>query len=377
MRTHNLLYVAALMVTTSMIGCGEESPAEFQTDEKEPTVTEEKEPTVTEEIIYAVNADYAQLNPNWQNAAQEIITFANQVLAQNTDKRYEIVAFKTFDSAKWHQLGTDPAYAYDNGYGGTTVLHWVELPTSKVPLGEPLANVAGYSFINGVRYQQLYLVESHPEYSALLGNASPNFVAWMQVFLHELGHTMGLSVPDWYFYEFDDLSGAEPKLPRFNLRMQYPQDPMSAWAESGYRYTDFNAAVINKNLRHEKSFLEIQRIASTQVKVMVRDGGGNPVSDATVQVYGAKKGCFYCQDVTQNPLLLTTTTSSSGEAIVTAPSVEWSMSEDQSTTYIGMIVKIRNGDLHGAEYVIGQQMQQHKFLTGSDVFQLFVTIVPR
>src|SRR3989338_6559016 len=51
--------------------------------------------TVTEQIVYAVNEEYAQENPDWESSADEVIAFANSILALNTNKRYEIREYKT------------------------------------------------------------------------------------------------------------------------------------------------------------------------------------------------------------------------------------------------------------------------------------------
>jgi len=342
-----------------------------------PVFSAQAQGTVTEKIVYAVNEDYAAYNPNWRTAAQDEIDYTNQVLAQNTDKRYSIAAFKTFDVKDWNQLGTNPEYVYDNGYGGTTVFHWVDMPDNPIKPSGLLVNVTSSNLINSVRYQQLFLVESHVESTALRGKSADNFESWMQSFLHELGHSMGLGVPDWYFYDLSDLTGVEPRLPDFSLRTKYPNDPMSEGSPDlpqHYRYTDLNAAIINSNLRHEKSFTEIQNIVSTQVKVTVKDASGQPVPGATVQVFGGKKGCYYCHEVTQDPLLETVATDSAGEATIAAPSVQWAMNESPTTQYIGLVVKASKGDLKGGDYVVGQEMQENKFLTGNDTYPLAITI---
>lgn len=331
---------------------------------------------ITEQITYAVNEDYVQGNPNWQAGALEVIEHVNSVLALNTNKRYEIVQFKTYNLTDYNSLGSDPEYHHDNGYGGTTIFHWVNLPENSikpVPSFTLLVNVSSYSFIDNVRYQQVYLVDE-PAHSILLGSAQPTFENNLQLILHELGHTMGLSVPDWYFYDFQDVSGVTPRLDDFSLRRTYPNDPMSSWGVSDYQYTDFNAEIINNNLRHEKSYTDIQYIASSKVRITVTNQDGAPVSGATVQIFGGKKGCFYCGEVTQNPLLRTTTTSSSGQVVIDAPSVNWELSESSITEYIGLIVKVEKDGVRAGSYVIGQQMQQNKFLDGTDEYQLSMVL---
>ncbi len=332
---------------------------------------------VTEKIIYAVNDDYVQLNPQWKTGAQDIVDYVNGVLAKNTNKRYEIKEFRTFDIAKWNQLAGDASYHYDNGFGGTTIFHWVETPNTKIKPDvhySKLINVTSFNYLGGMPYQQLFLVDSHYEYTPLLGRSQKTFETTMVVPLHELGHTMGLSVPDWYLYQLEDVSGVKPQLPSFDLRAQYPNDPMSSLENLPYRFSDFNAAIINKNLRHEKTYLEISKITSSQIKVIVEDEAGQKISNATVQVFGGKKGCWYCQKIVSNPLIETQTTSILGEALIAAPSTEWTLNQDMNSKYIGFIVKASAGDLRGGAYVIGQQMQQHKFLTGDDIFTLTIRL---
>lgn len=296
----------------------------------------------TEKIIFAVNEDFAVSHNGWEVKAQGIIDHINVVLDRSAGnkKRYAVKEFITYKISELGVIDTNPKFYFDNGFtsrfvvndkpaspaGGTTIfIFMAETADQEIPEKFNRFGGAPYMstiFLSGRAYFQVwkrYLTTSSllTEVAESIKNGWPN--NWRDVMvgalLHELGHSLGLAIPDeWYSYNFDDFSEGSPDLRHWQYEM-YPGDPMTAWLDSGtpMKFADFNAWVIGKNANHQ--YYDISEAIPKDIKVKVVDAQGFPVFGATVKVYGAVKKGGTITDM--GVLLETLIANVDGEVVIT------------------------------------------------------------
>ena len=71
-------------------------------------------PVSEEKIVFGVDKDYASAHSDWQAHANELMTFINEVLAKNTQKRFSIGKFITFDESKAKENNIPSYHLFDN-----------------------------------------------------------------------------------------------------------------------------------------------------------------------------------------------------------------------------------------------------------------------
>jgi len=322
---------------------------------------------LTENIVFAVNKGYAVLNPDWRQRAQEVIDYVNKVLSQNTRKQYRISKFLTYPTSEYATVINNKSYYVSNGaYGGTTFFYYV-YDGKNIPkvvsdnlknnaLVGPIINGQQFYAVMGTSYGIFNILLSKSSLDRLIKKQIPNPTADyegevynknIRFAAHELGHTLGLSFGEWYFYNFADQTNMPPKLGRYNFNNLYPRDPMVDWAGNFlHKFSEFNAALINLNANHQYSYKDIAKMHAPKAIVRVKDASGNPVRNATVKVFGARKNAIFIKDWSQ-PLLQSLKTDSNG--IVEINNVDSNFQRDDSPTvgWIAKIIKVSKGGENG------------------------------
>ncbi|GEM_PF-3301440 len=312
---------------------------------------------LTEDIVIAVNEEYSVLDPEWKEHAQEVIDYVNNVLSQNTKKFYKVAKFLTYPTSEYPTLLNNSNYYISNvSYGGTSFFYYVYNQESEVPKivsDTGLTNVASKTVIHERTFYSLWLVLSD-SFSVLLGRSLLNqkighnqaYDGIMGLPLHELGHTLGLGYGEWYNYDFIDRTNTLPDLGRYSFRDMYPYDPMTSNQKSPYRFSYLNEALINLNANHQYAFDDIAKMYAPKVVVRVKDVDGNPVSDAVVKVFGAKKNAFYIKGSAQ-PLLQSLETDPEGIVEIENIDPNFQLNDSPTVGWLAKIIKVSKGEKKG------------------------------
>jgi len=305
---------------------------------------------LTENITFAVNKEYADSHPEWQERAGELIDYINNVLSQNTGKRYKISKFLTYPTSKYPSLSDDGDYHLSDGsYGGTTIFYFVYDHATDVPKivsDTNFVNAASKSVIDGQVFYNLWLV-NRDTLHVLMGRTllsqqenqtEETYDSFMTLPLHELGHTLGLAFGEWYNYDFVDKTNIPPNLGNYSFKDIYPYDPMAMAERFPYKFSGLNASLTRLNANHQFSFEDIAKMHSPKAFVRVKDDNGNSVSGATVKVFGAKKNAFYTKDNGQ-PLLQLLTTDSSGMVEIDNIDSNFQLNDSPTVGWVAKIIK--------------------------------------
>jgi peptidoglycan hydrolase-like protein with peptidoglycan-binding domain len=269
-----------------------------------------------ESIIFALNKRYADIIPEWEQKVSQFFQEINAVYAKTTKKRFIPTSFKVFQDNQFYDITTRPEkypefYHDFNGKGGITYFYVVTpqnititeaekmygLPTGHGAIG----TAASAAYDGRITYPIVFSQAS--EQSNIFNTAVDYYQNVKNGFLHntihELGHQMGLAVPDWYLYQYSDCTGVEPKFSDYDIQQDpyFKDDPMvSAGTIFGVstQFNEVNSAIINRNLdrRYDFSFIETNWYSKVS-KVHVTDNLGNPVQGATVKVFPVLESRFY------------------------------------------------------------------------------------
>lgn len=377
--------------------------ADQSIDNDRVAINEQQTAIQYEYITFAINEDYAQRTPDWQDRAFEIINFVNSKFAEDTKIQYRIAQFKTYPVNyqqtigqqlwSWFEIG-DMHYVNKVAAGerpfSTTVLFTV-IDSSVSPNINDLFS-GGHSALlrstnNGTEFlsHQINLAQDiNPNFAygaTILGENvvnsywpdgwrdSYNYNAYENqnyTLIHELGHSFGLGLPENYLYNGNiDNSGASPELPSYNFSGKYGLDSMGSWL-TNMTFNEFNAAMINSNLIHQRDWQAFLMFDPT-ITVKVIDPEGRPFRNARVRIYGARTGCIYCEsDPSMNnlpsPLLKTYYTNSSG---VTNIIDIWNKGTG-SNSYVNYIVKVDYNNETAGDYLSQFDVQYSHFFLNSN-----------
>jgi len=345
-------------------------------------------PPTIEPIIFALNKEYANKFPNWKKEADEIIEKINFVFAKSTSKQFKINKYLVYNDSEYTNLFTNPEnypeyYQDVNNRGGLTYILLVHKDgisnqEMKQLYGSDNVNLAWTVYKGGERYPTL--LQANPESgNILLDEYRPAIISMP---IHEIGHFLGLGVPDWYLYEYSDCTGVSPKFPDYSLRKDpnFSNDPMSGTNKDVdvLQFNELNSAIINKNLNFKYTFDDVRTNWFSRItKVYVTDRAGTPIPNATVRIFCARKGCWFCStrcsgatyptgvpstSVPEQTLL----TDKNGYAIYNGPVGAWEMYESQNSPCIAKAIKVYHNGQSGVKVVNFIDLQKNYVLNNSN-----------
>lgn len=351
------------------------------------------EQTIEEKIVFAVNEDFANVYPDWENAANEIIDYMNTILAINTKKRLKIGRYVTYEvppedslALTLQNIRMDPAFSLPNSsddslWGGLTIVYYVGPKFEEGGLGGfgGLGARRGKNYGTATIYdeEEDTLLRGKTYYEQQYGdNWEDSYSADAIITLHEVGHALGLAFPDWYLYDYGDLTNEAPLLDLFPYNVnfsRYPGDPMTNNPGESPRFSDLNALIINKNAQKQLTGTQIFSLLTRNVIVRVKDSNGDPVPWATVKVFGIKQGSieFYGTDLFV--LRQTIQTNENGEVTIKAPLGQIDMPPEEFI-FIADLVKVSKNDKLGAGYVDTIMLQEARLINGSYIYYMDIVL---
>lgn len=370
--------------------------------------------TQYEYIVIATNRDYAQTAPGWKEHAQEIIDFVNKAFSASTKIQYKIAKFELFDidyskrlDFQVLNLATEENLHYLNsGIGkeipyATTIIMPV-FDSSKYPditkgFQAGLAGLTGVARQidkNGKTYilsQVTIFQDINPvyAYSASIlgaekvakyypagwkdGSGFNPFQSSCGKFIHELGHTFGLGMPEIYtFTDNIDNSGVNPKLKAYDFDKKYGLDSMGAYLTKTF-FNKFDSWLINSNLRHQRDWGFLNSV-SRSFSIKVVGSKGKPVPNAEIKIYGSKLDCPICSnDPSRNnlpsPLMKKVKTDKNG--IVNLNKDAWVYSSNgQNYKYATLIIKASANNKNIGGYLSIYDILSKKTMTNTGNYEL-------
>ena len=269
-----------------------------------------------ESVIFALNKRYADTLPGWEQKATQLFQEINAVYAKTTAKRFTVAGFKVYKDSQFYDITTrpdkHPEFYHDfNGKGGITYFYVVardNFTTSDyetvygLPAGHgAIGTAASTAYAGRIAYPIIFREERE---GATIFNTTSEYYQnvynnFLRGTIHELGHQMGLAVPDWYLYQYSDCTGVEPKFSDYTIQQDpyFKNDPMVSEAGvplEGMQFNELNSFIINRNLdrRYDFSFIETNWYSKIS-KVHVVDGAGNSVQGVMVKVFPVLESRFY------------------------------------------------------------------------------------
>ena len=341
-----------------------------------------------EPIVFALNKEYADRFPDWTDGADKIVDAVNVVFGKNTQKQFEISRYLVYNDNDYTDLFTNPEaypeyYQDVGGRGGITYIllvhkDGISSQELKELYGSDYVNLAWTVHTDGKRYPTLLQANSE-SWNILLDERRSS-----QIFMpvHEIGHFLGLGVPDWYFYEYSDCTGVEPMFADYSIREDpyFSRDPMVGLPldESLMEFCELNAAIIDRNLDFQYTYDDVRLNWFSQItKVYVTDDVGTPIPDATVKVFCVRLGCFYCSTQCSGATYpagvpstsvpeQTVLTDQSGYAAYAGPVGAWEMNESHNSPCIAKAIKVYHDGQSAVKVVRYIDLQISYVLDNSD-----------
>lgn len=347
-------------------------------------------PPAIEPIIFALNKEYANKFPDWKNEADEIIENINFVFAKSTSKQFKINKYLTYNDSEYTNLFTNPEnypeyYQDVSNRGGLTyilLIHKTGISNQELKqfYGSDNVNLAWTVYKGGKKYPTL--LQANPESGNILLDEFRSILIFMPV--HEIGHYLGLGVPDWYLYEYSDCTGINPKFPDYSTRKDsnFSKDPMTGLQIDVdiMKFNELNSAIINRNLNFKYTYDDVRTNWFSKVtKVYVTDRNGIPIPDTTVKIFCARKGCWYCStqcsgatysigvpstSVPEQTLL----TDKNGYVTYNGPVGAWEMSESQNSPCIAKAIKVYHNGKSNVKIVNFIDLQKNYVLNNSNEY---------
>lgn len=257
----------------------------------------------TEKIVIAINQSYAEKQQNWTQNTSDIINYINFVFSKNTNKQYEIVEFKTYNSFDLKNISTDKNYFWLNNQNNkdfaTTIflfnpVNEQEKQFSKQVFGQQIAQVKILQtfFDKPTQLHSIFVnLENKPEfyfYNLLLGQqlidenyGQGTFSHSMQPIIHELGHTYGIGFPE--FYLFENITGYE-------LNQAFINDPMLSFTniKQDYFFGQYSSYIINQNINHQQPLNFYKNNFAKQISIKVVDQNNTSLDSTLIEIYNHK-----------------------------------------------------------------------------------------
>ncbi|GEM_PF-4717365 len=352
-----------------------------------------------EKVVFMVNKKFADKYPSWQKGADEIIEYANTVLKKNTNVRLRAVYYTTYnlpiDSASSADLFLQNIKNNPEQFLGKDIASILPQGLLFIYAIDPIVanrlSTADSYVKNGKIIRSIAVTGGDEDRSPLRGKfyyqQSLPAAEWeieyrsdLQTTLHEMGHSLGLAMPEWYKLAFNDLTVAPPLLDLrlYNLNETARSDPMAGGGASEYKFSDLNAYIINQGFSRYLTMPQIFSLLTRKVVLRVKDKNGNPVSNTTVDVYGIDQRYDIVNNSDRRFFVLreTVLTNNNGYATIKAPLGQTFLGEADAGArsdggiYYAEIIKVSKNGKHGGGYVDSLMLLKRRLLEKSDTYYM-------
>jgi len=359
---------------------------------------------VIEKIVFAVNKDFADQYPDWKTRADRIVADLNTGFAQTTQKRFEIGRYLTYDLKEKQPpfnsiqaLVSDPANYVVPSFSkqkntcntGRLLIYAVvgdDVTFESSASGSGFNNyfpsvdsVYGTAIIYERKTKSTLLKESMPYFDDL----ESYYWTALRLPFHELGHSLGLATPEWYNYEYDDLTGVPPTLPHYSLNAMYPFDPQTNVGGSSiihypdklWKFSDLNSFILNHGLCRGVTMEQIRSSVAKTVIVRVKDAAGNIVKNANVNVYGINNLYRYGADADPGYFVLkqSVLTDDNGNATIKIPA-DLTYMPPVAGTFDTEIVKVSKDGKYGGSFLTTYDLQRTRILENKTIHYLDIVV---
>ena len=198
-----------------------------------------------------------------------------------------------------------------------------------------------------------------------------------------MGHSLSLASPDWYLYEYEDLTPEPPKLQPYSLNQMYPMDPQTGvggtslihYPDNLWKFSDLNVFIINHGLCNTITMDQIRTAMPKNVVVRVKDVTGNIVPGAKVNVYGINNQYrrYGNSDPSYFVLKLTVTTDASGNATIKTPQ-ELTLIPPIFGNFDTEIVKVSKDGKYGGSFLSTYDLQRTRLMQNKTTHYLDIII---
>ena len=319
-------------------------------------------PPAIEPIIFALNKGYADKFSNWKQQADKVINDINFVFRKTTQKQFRISKYLVYNDSEYTSLFSSPEkypefYQDVGNRGGLTYIllahkDGISNEELKQLYGSDNVNLAWTVHKEGKTYPTI-LQGNQESFNILLDEYRPSNI-YMPI--HEIGHFLGLAVPELYFYQYSDCTGVDPRFQDYNVVEDpyFLNEPMGPQLTdiNIMRFSELNSAIINKNLNFDYTFEDVRLNWFSRItKVYVTDKAGSPIQGATVEIFPVLKGCWFCSTncsgvkyghgVLSNPTPeQVLVTDKNGYVTYDGPVGAWSKNETEDTAVITKAIKV-------------------------------------
>ncbi len=349
-----------------------------------------------EAVMFAVEEEFANSHTDWKEEAKNVVDYINTTVMSDTNKKFKIDKFKTFNGSDWDSIASDPEYhIFKKGYCGLTfaVSPIEETKMSTATINEingkncPTAYYSSEvedSILNGKQFFIDKYGDEHnnPRYPDL-SNGEIIYYTSFYTIIHEMGHALGLAYPEWYFYEFSDHTELQPTLQQYSFAESYPAEAMGKNNEVALNFSPLSKFIVAHNFKYGLTLFDIGKFIPRKAVVRVKKANGIVVPNANVKVFAGLNGCWFCNSEQsrfgigedgKNILLQNLSTNSNGEVEVERTETTWTHSEGDTPIWLGKIIKVEADGLTGGAYLTTFDLQKAKILDDIDTYYIDIVL---
>ncbi|MEK7539416.1 MAG: hypothetical protein AAB595_02155 [Patescibacteria group bacterium] len=328
--------------------------------------------TKSEKIVFVIPQKYLEERKDLSQIIPSLINGINFIFS-NTQKQFSFAEIKTYNpdtcingceniisDSKYYNTGALVVYAIP---GAITSAYTVRGAPPTVILGNESLNLANSG-----------------------NDLSPNsgfYSSLVQTLAHEIAHTYGVAIPEYYVYPTAiDNSDISPKIPAVSLPTKYLKDVMYTYQDNfkGTSFGPLSVYIVNANLYHSdlrfrsRGLSDMSQILPSRIAIKVNDSISKPVVSSKVDIYCIQAEDPRYQGLHQQPTLVKSlSTDTSGTASFTIENeVKQSMSA-QKCHVLGFKVS-KDGFISSSNYVTELQLQEEKLLRKNDEFLVQFTL---
>lgn len=329
-------------------------------------ITADFVPTKSEKILFVIPQKYLETRKDISQIIPSLIDGINFIYS-STQRQFSFAGIKTYNpdicvngcenvlgDSKYYEPGAMVVYAIP---GAITSGYTIQGTPPTIILGNESLNLA------------------NPNHN--LNSDSGFYSSLVQTLAHEIAHTYGVAIPEYYVYpNAIDNSGISPTIPAVSLASNYQKDVMYTY-QNNYKETSFGPLsihIINANPYHSDMRFrsgqpsDIRQILPSQIAIKVSDSGSRPIVSSKVDVY-----CIQAEDPRykglhqQLSLIKSLSTDISGEVSFMLDNQVKQLMFAGKCHVLGLKVS-KKGLVASANYITELQLQEEKVLNGSDKF---------
>jgi len=320
--------------------------------------------TKSEKILFVMPDKYLETRKDLSQVLSSFVDGINFVYS-GTKKNFSFAGLKTYNP--------DTCV---NGCANIIADSQYYTPGALVVYGIPGAITSAYTVQGApptifLGNESLHLVDSSNDLSPNSG-----FYSFLvQTLSHEVAHTYGVAIPEYYVYpNAIDNSNISPKIPVVSLSEEYLRDIMLTY-QDGFRKAAFGPLsiyIINENLYHSdmrfrsRGISDMNQLYPSKITIKVSDSLSRPIISSKIDVFCIQAEDPRYQGLHQQPSLIKSlSTDAFGMASFSLENqIKRSMSEAKCHV-LGFKV-FKDGLVSSSNYVTELQLQGEKLLRKSD-----------